>query len=301
MAFLLAKPTPLNVNHDNGRFSMFNKKRDIAHISGGTQVVSGLAKGTVILIGSQIVAGTAKDTTVSNGATEIVSKGGTTSNTVLNDGYETVMRGGTANATKINGGRLEVEAGGTVNGVTFSGDGTLQLDSGSRLTGTISGFHLGDEIDAQGLAFDASSSTLSWTQKTTGAKASGTLTVKEGKQTQSFTLAGSYTSGNFSATSDGHGGTLITDPPIGSTVTSDSLMQLDSLFSQLTGNQSLGFPLSDNTIKTLGNNKESHFNLTLLDQYAANFGVGTGGHDSMFFDPTKIVSSPPPLIASSHG
>ena len=30
MAFLLAKPTPLNVNHHNDRFSMFNKKRDIA-------------------------------------------------------------------------------------------------------------------------------------------------------------------------------------------------------------------------------------------------------------------------------
>jgi len=30
MAFLLAKPTPLNVNHGNDRFSMFNKKRDIA-------------------------------------------------------------------------------------------------------------------------------------------------------------------------------------------------------------------------------------------------------------------------------
>jgi hypothetical protein len=30
MAFLLAKPTPLNVNHDNDRFSMFNKKLDIA-------------------------------------------------------------------------------------------------------------------------------------------------------------------------------------------------------------------------------------------------------------------------------
>jgi hypothetical protein len=29
MAFLLAKPTPLNVNHDNDRFSMFNKQRDI--------------------------------------------------------------------------------------------------------------------------------------------------------------------------------------------------------------------------------------------------------------------------------
>jgi hypothetical protein len=29
LAFLLAKPTPHNVNHDNDRFSMFNKKRDI--------------------------------------------------------------------------------------------------------------------------------------------------------------------------------------------------------------------------------------------------------------------------------
>src|ERR1700751_3806737 len=34
MAFLLAKPTPHNVNHDNDRFSMFNKKRDIPLLSG---------------------------------------------------------------------------------------------------------------------------------------------------------------------------------------------------------------------------------------------------------------------------
>jgi hypothetical protein len=33
MAFLLAKPTPRNVNHDNDRFSMFNKKRDIPGLS----------------------------------------------------------------------------------------------------------------------------------------------------------------------------------------------------------------------------------------------------------------------------
>jgi hypothetical protein len=90
----------------------------------------------------------------------------------------------------------------------------LKLDSGSHLSGTISGFHLGDAIDLGGLAFNASSSTLSWTQKAIGTKASGTLTVKEGSKTQSFTLVGSYTVGNFSATSDGHGGTLITDPPI---------------------------------------------------------------------------------------
>jgi hypothetical protein len=29
MAFLLAKPTPRNVNDNNDRFSMFNKERDI--------------------------------------------------------------------------------------------------------------------------------------------------------------------------------------------------------------------------------------------------------------------------------
>ena len=34
MAFLLAKPTPHNVNHDNDRFSMFNKKRDILYKAG---------------------------------------------------------------------------------------------------------------------------------------------------------------------------------------------------------------------------------------------------------------------------
>jgi hypothetical protein len=32
MAFLFAKPTPRNVNHDNDRFSMFNKERDIPRV-----------------------------------------------------------------------------------------------------------------------------------------------------------------------------------------------------------------------------------------------------------------------------
>jgi hypothetical protein len=82
------------------------------------------------------------------------------------------------------------------------------------LSGAISGFHSGDAIEVEGLAYISGSSTVSWTQKTSGATASGVLTVKEGTQTQSFTLVGSYTSGNFSVTSDGHGGTLITDPPV---------------------------------------------------------------------------------------
>jgi autotransporter passenger strand-loop-strand repeat protein len=206
------------------------------NISGGIQIDSGLASGATIFAGSQVVgsAGRAFGTSVSDGGTEIVSSGGTTLGTLLASGQETVLRGGhatgtvvssggydlvssggTAIATTISGGTLEIAAGGTASGVVFSSSGgTLHLDSGSRLTGTISGFHLGDAINLGGLAFNASSSTLSWTQKTSGANASGTLTVKEGTQTQSLTLVGSYTASNFSAISDGHGGTLITDPPI---------------------------------------------------------------------------------------
>src|SRR6516164_6909809 len=90
----------------------------------------------------------------------------------------------------------------------------LQVDSGGHVSGTISGFHLGDEIDLRGLAYNSGSSLVSWTQKTSGANASGTLTIKEGTQSQSFTLIGTYTTSNFSATSDGHGGTLVTDPPV---------------------------------------------------------------------------------------
>ena len=105
-------------------------------------------------------------------------------------------------------------AGGTASGVVFSSGGVLQLDSGGHVSGTISGFHLGDKIDLKGLAYNSGSSTLSWTQKTSGTNASGTLTVKEGTSSMSFTLVGSHTSGNFSVTSDGSGGTLVTDPPV---------------------------------------------------------------------------------------
>jgi autotransporter passenger strand-loop-strand repeat protein len=114
----------------------------------------------------------------------------------------------------ISGGTLEVASGGSGSGVVFSSGGMLQVDSGGHVSGTISGFHLGDEIDLRGLAFSSSGSTLTWKQTTTGANASGTLTIKEGASSTTLTLVGSYSTSNFSATSDGHGGTLITDPPV---------------------------------------------------------------------------------------
>jgi len=45
-----------------------------------------------------------------------------------------------------------------------------------------------------------------------------TLTVSSGAAVENLTLLGQYSLANFSATSDGAGGTLITDPPVSSSV-----------------------------------------------------------------------------------
>jgi len=46
-----------------------------------------------------------------------------------------------------------------------------------------------------------------------GNNLSGTLTVTDGSHTAHLTLLGSFTPGQFTSASDGHGGTVITDPP----------------------------------------------------------------------------------------
>jgi hypothetical protein len=42
--------------------------------------------------------------------------------------------------------------------------------------------------------------------------------VSSGAAVETLTLLGQYTAANFSATSDGAGGTLITDPPAGAMI-----------------------------------------------------------------------------------
>jgi hypothetical protein len=127
-----------------------------------------------------------------------------------------LVSGGTTVGTTISGGTLEVTSGATGGNVTFASGGILQLDSLIAFGGTISDFTLGDPIDLRGLAYTSGTTNLSWTQLTTGANASGTLTVSSGATVETLTLLGQYTAANFSATSDGVGGTLITDPPASS-------------------------------------------------------------------------------------
>jgi fibronectin-binding autotransporter adhesin len=169
---------------------------------------------------SVLAGGTASGTTLLNGGHEILSSGAIVDATVISSGGTlSVMRGVSASGTAVlSGGHEIVSSGGfeAVDGATarhlqraaavegggavdfgISG-GILQLDSVGAFGGAISGFQLGDEIDLRGLAFTSGKDTLSWTQLTSGADASGTLTVTSGSAVESLTLVGSYTMSNFS-------------------------------------------------------------------------------------------------------
>jgi hypothetical protein len=72
----------------------------------------------------------------------------------------------------------------------------------------VAGFDQGDVIDLRDIAF-TSATTLSWTQLTSDATASGTLTVSGGGSVANIDLLGQYVVGQFTSASDGHGGTAI--------------------------------------------------------------------------------------------
>jgi autotransporter passenger strand-loop-strand repeat protein len=113
--------------------------------------------GGTISSGTQYDYGTVSGGTIISGGEQIVEAGAAASNmTVDSGGLDYLVSGGTAVGTTISGGTLEVTSGATGGNVTFAIGGILQLDSLVAFGGTISGFHLGDEIDLRGLAFNAS-------------------------------------------------------------------------------------------------------------------------------------------------
>jgi hypothetical protein len=87
--------------------------------------------------------------------------------------------------------------------------GTLRLDASSQFTGTVAGLALGNYLDLSDLAYQGNSAP---TYSSSGAN-TGTLAVTQGANTINVALLGSYFANSFVASSDGHGGTLVTDPP----------------------------------------------------------------------------------------
>jgi autotransporter passenger strand-loop-strand repeat protein len=176
-------------------------------------------------------------TIVSSGQTLIVLSGQTvTSTVVLSGGIEIVSAGGQANGATVFG--LDVvNAGGVESGTVLSSGGVhrvfgsalaetvasggsayvssaggiLKLDDSQHFSGWISGFGVPDGIDLADIAF-GSGTTLGYA----GNASSGVLTVNDGLHTASIQLLlGQYVEANFTLQSNGHGGTLVVDPPAG--------------------------------------------------------------------------------------
>ena len=87
------------------------------------------------------------------------------------------------------------------------------LDDSQSFHGTIAGFAsppgVMEEIDLADISFGKKTKV---SFKEAQDKLSGTLTVTDGTHTANLTLLGQYSANNFSLASDGHGGTIVTDP-----------------------------------------------------------------------------------------
>jgi autotransporter passenger strand-loop-strand repeat protein len=191
-------------------------------VSGGIFSVlgGGFADGTVLDKGAvQVLQGGGVDNATVSGGTMLVQ--GATIGTTLESGREIVGAGGTADSTIISNGTLNIAPGAAVGGatpVTFTsgGDGTLRLDASSSFQahfGPIAGFAGKDQFDLSDIAFGPNvGTTLEFTEANNNT--SGTLTVSDGTHTANLLLLGQYVTAQFAISSDSHGGTLITDPPL---------------------------------------------------------------------------------------
>ena len=207
-------------------------------ISGAGQIGEGqmtlVNSGTIIANGTHaLIIDTGSNVVINSGTLEATGSGGLIVNSdIANSGLIWAYGGnitingvvtGSGNALISGAATLEFAVASSVN-VTFAGDnfGTLMLDNPIAYTGQIFGFtgtspQNSDVIDLKGITFDADTSWVYYDNA--GSNTGGTLTIFEtinGTTTavDSITFAnGDYTTTDFNLTSDGHGGTLISDPP----------------------------------------------------------------------------------------
>jgi autotransporter passenger strand-loop-strand repeat protein len=153
-------------------------------------------------------------TAIGPGGVLVVRPGGVAADSFVLGGIEIVESGGAASGVTISGGILEVRSGGSTGSapVTFTGPGELTLSASMSFGGLVAGFQAGDLLDLRDIAFGAGAH-VSFTEA--GSNLSGTLTVADGVHTANIALLGQYAANQFTAASDGNGGTLIGDPPAG--------------------------------------------------------------------------------------
>jgi len=185
--------------------------------SGGIEVASngGTSLSATVFAGGveyALSGGVARGTLISGGNEQILSSGRAVGVTVEGGGSLVVSSGGMVNGATISGATAEIQSGGLTgtSPITYAGGAALILDASANFSGTIAGFTAGDYLDLRDIAFG---STTSMSFVEAGNNLSGTLTVTDGSDTANITLLGSYTPNQFNSASDGHSGTVITDPP----------------------------------------------------------------------------------------
>jgi probable HAF family extracellular repeat protein len=89
--------------------------------------------------------------------------------------------------------------------------GILKLDSSATFTGTVAGLASGNYLDLVDMPYQGSNAP---SYNSSGPN-TGTLAVKEGASTINIALLGNYMANSFVASSDGHGGTVVSEPPLG--------------------------------------------------------------------------------------
>jgi autotransporter passenger strand-loop-strand repeat protein len=227
--------------------------------SGGIEIVeAGGSASNAIVKGTQYVYGSAVADIVRSGGLVVVESGGSVSGLqVFSGGAVDVVSGGTVSDAVISCGSLEIAGGGAADTVTFvtSAGGTLQLDASQLFSGTIAGFGQPDYLDLTDIAFGGAT-TLGFSEA--GNNLSGVLTVTDGTHTANLTLLGQYVTGQFTMASDGHGSTLIGDPPLDSAASTT----IDSQLNQLT--QAMATFAADNSglASAIASSAETANNLT---------------------------------------
>jgi hypothetical protein len=88
--------------------------------------------------------------------------------------------------------------------------GTLTLDDSQAYAGTVDGLAPGNHIDLADISFSAHT-TLGYMPN--NSNSGGVLTASDGSHVAKIALLGQYAAASFVMASDGHGGTLISDPP----------------------------------------------------------------------------------------
>ena len=111
--------------------------------------------------------------------------------------------------TVADGATVEIPEG-NAQPVTFTGTtGTLKLDDALAFTGKISGLTGADALDLADVSYE-----MNTTATFSGNANGGTLTITDGTHAANIALLGDYLKSGWTLSSDGHGGTVVVDPPL---------------------------------------------------------------------------------------